>query len=109
MYEEMEKRGNPHLPQAQQALNYLFGGKILIEYTAKGQRQKIREWGGEKRPASTASIAGTYLSVTNIGKNAQMPKVPRYLNPVNCSLRRRFFQLLSLVLLNVNARKSMYV
>ena len=39
--------------------------------------------GKRKRPAPTASTAGTCLSVVNFG-NAPMPKVPRHLHQVNC-------------------------
>ena len=38
--------------------------------------------GAKKHPALTASTAGTYLSVVNIG-NAPVPKVPRHCQ-VNC-------------------------
>ena len=37
----------------------------------------------KKRPAPTASTAGTCLSVVNIG-NATVPKVPRHLYLVSC-------------------------
>ena len=44
----------------------------------------IRGGGGKKkRPALTASTAGTYLSVVDIG-NAPVPKVPRHCYQVNC-------------------------
>ena len=39
--------------------------------------------GKKKRPALTASTAGTYLSVVDIG-NAPVPKVPRHCHQVNC-------------------------
>ena len=39
--------------------------------------------GEKKRPALTASTAGTYLSVVNIG-HAPVPKVPRHCHQVNC-------------------------
>ena len=41
------------------------------------------EWGKTKRPAPTASTAGTCLSVVSIG-NAPMPKVPQHLNLISC-------------------------
>ena len=52
-----------------------------------GQRTITNEEVEKKRPAPTASTAGTCLSVVNI-RNASMPKIPRHLHLVNCFQER---------------------
>ena len=65
-------KGVQHLLRAQRMLDYLFSVSIARPMTNEGAKTC---------PAPTASTAGTYLSVVDIG-----PRVPRHLQEVNCSL-----------------------
>ena len=88
------KNSDPLLLQAQQVRNYIFGvinGErekwvlTAVYYLSRYLRPKNNDQcrSKKKRPARTASTAGTCLSVVRIG-DAPALKVPRHLHHVNC-------------------------